>query len=273
QDTAPAVPDDAEAAASGDVIAAEADPAQRRREQAALIAQEPDATVSWLKPPTRSTEPVDAASESADGTTDAVVPAHSSRRHRTSRQRAETRGGRADTPRTRPEPHRRRAKPQRSRAEGQRSRAEQQRERQASARARRREPAPAPVPARSLTGRTLLVVVILFAAISVMAPHLRLFLNQQLELTAAREDIAAQEQRREDLQEQIQRWDDPEFVRQQARQRLELVMPGETLYMVTGTGEVAQAEEEQSSVLEDPVNERLPWAEGLWDSVVRAATE
>ena len=31
-----------------------------------------------------------------------------------------------------------------------------------------------------------------------------------------------------------QLWDDPAYVTQQARERLELVMPGETLYSVTG---------------------------------------
>ena len=48
---------------------------------------------------------------------------------------------------------------------------------------------------------------------------------------------------------------------------------GETLYMVTGQDRLQEAPEEPAGAEEEPVNEHLPWAEGLWDSVVRAATE
>lgn len=139
--------------------------------------------------------------------------------------------------------------------------------------ARRRQPAPKPVPARSVTGRSLVVIAVIFIAATLMAPTLRVYLNQSLEIAAAEQDIEDQQRQKAEYEERIARWEDPDFVRQQARDRLDLVMPGETLYMVTGQDRIEEVPEETDDAQEEPVNEHLPWAEGLWDSVVRAATE
>ena len=143
--------------------------------------------------------------------------------------------------------------------------------------ARRRAPLPEPVPARQITGRSLIVVAVLLVAAVLVAPTLRAFLNQQLEISAAREEIATMQAQREDYERRIQLWDDPAYVTQQARERLELVMPGETLYSVTGrppdTETDTEAEDTPAAGADETVNTRLPWAEGLWDSAVRAGLE
>ena len=117
----------------------------------------------------------------------------------------------------------------------------------------------------------------LLVAAVLVAPTLRAFLNQQLEISAAREEIATMQAQREDYERRIQLWDDPAYVTQQARERLELVMPGETLYSVTGrpseTETDTEAEDTPAAGADEVVNTRLPWAEGLWDSAVRAGLE
>ncbi|MCK6061274.1 FtsB family cell division protein [Micrococcus luteus] len=143
--------------------------------------------------------------------------------------------------------------------------------------ARRRAPLPEPVPARQITGRSLIVVAVLLVAAVLVAPTLRAFLNQQLEISAAREEIATMQAQREDYERRIQLWDDPAYVTQQARERLELVMPGETLYSVTGrpseTETDTEAVDTPAAGADETLNTRLPWAEGLWDSAVRAGLE
>ena len=143
--------------------------------------------------------------------------------------------------------------------------------------ARRRAPLPEPVPARQITGRALIVVAVLLVAAVLVAPTLRAFLNQQLEISAAREEIATMQAQREDYERRIQLWDDPAYVTQQARERLGLVMPGETLYSVTGrpseTDTDTETEDTPAADADEVVNTRLPWAEGLWDSAVRAGLE
>ena len=150
-------------------------------------------------------------------------------------------------------------------------------DRAAATAARRRAPLPEPVPARQITGRSLIVVAVLLVAAVLVAPTLRAFLNQQLEISAAREEIATMQAQREDYERRIQLWDDPAYVTQQARERLELVMPGETLYSVTGrpseTDTATETEDTPAAGADEVVNTRLPWAEGLWDSAVRAGLE
>ncbi|MDY6055372.1 septum formation initiator family protein [Micrococcus sp.] len=137
---------------------------------------------------------------------------------------------------------------------------------------RRRPALPEPVPARQVTGRSLIVLVAMLLVAMAVAPTLRNYLNQQLEMAAVREDIVAQQALQQDYEDQLRRWDDPSYVAQQARDRLDLVMPGETLYSVANLPPAEQsAPAEESPVA--PVNDRLPWAEGLWDSVVRAGAE
>lgn len=143
-----------------------------------------------------------------------------------------------------------------------------------AAEARRRAPLPEPVPARQITGRSLVVVAVLLIAAVLVAPTARLLLNQRLEIAATEQDIAEQERLHAEHEEQIRRWDDPQYVAQQARERHGLVMPGETLYTATHLPEEDPAPEEPAgSPTADGVNARLPWVEGLWDSAVRAATE
>lgn len=140
--------------------------------------------------------------------------------------------------------------------------------------ARRRAPLPEPVPARQITGRSLVVVAVLLIAAVLVAPTARLLLNQRLEIAAMEQEIAEQERLHAEYEEQIRRWDDPQYVAQQARERLGLVMPGETLYTATHLPEEDPAAEEPAGGPEEEgVNARLPWVEGLWDSAVRAATE
>lgn len=83
----------------------------------------------------------------------------------------------------------------------------------------------------------------------------------QAQNRAAKADIA-------ELEDQKTRWDDPAFVRQQARERFGWVMPGEVGYRVIGVdGELKG----QASQLETPqAAPRGPWIERLWGSVEQA---
>ena len=129
-----------------------------------------------------------------------------------------------------------------------------------------------PIPARSFSGRSIALLVVALVAAILVAPTLRVFLNQQAELTGVVVEIEEQRELQGDLTAQIKRWEDPAYVQQQARDRLNLVMPGEKKYMVIG-GEAALPDDEE--IVSDPssVNPDMPWADGLWDSVVRAATD
>lgn len=126
-----------------------------------------------------------------------------------------------------------------------------------------------PIPAKTFSGRLLALAVVLIAVIVLLAPSVSRYLQQQGELDALRADITRQQQAQADYQSELARWDDPAFVRQQARERIFLVMPGETRYLVKGGEGIEESTGEGSAA--DPAD--LPWVDSLWSSVARAATD
>ncbi len=68
-----------------------------------------------------------------------------------------------------------------------------------------------------------------------------------------------------DLKDTKARWDDPAYVRQQARERFGWVMPGETGYRVIGAN--GKVEGDVPTLDEPPAAKGKPWYESLWGSV------
>ena len=77
---------------------------------------------------------------------------------------------------------------------------------------------------------------VLFAVLGVLAlsfaGSLRVYLVQRSELALAQQQIADRTARVESLALELERWDDPAYVKAQARTRLGWVMPGEVGYRV-----------------------------------------
>jgi cell division protein FtsB len=84
----------------------------------------------------------------------------------------------------------------------------------------------------SLTTRAIALVVVLLILTISYASSLRIYFAQAHEIASTKADIAERQQRIADLQGGLARWNDPEYVRTQARARLGWVVPGETGYLV-----------------------------------------
>ena len=130
-----------------------------------------------------------------------------------------------------------------------------------------------PVPAKAFSGRLLALGVVMIAITILLAPTVKIFLDKRAEIAALQADIAAKQTKQEDLKRQVSRWQDPNYVKQQARDRINMVMPGETGYWVFGSdlpaaqsGGAAGAASAQ-----DPAD--LPWVDSLWESIRRSATD
>ena len=84
----------------------------------------------------------------------------------------------------------------------------------------------------SLTTRAIALVVVLLILTISYASSLRIYFAQAHEIASTKAEIAERQQRIADLQGGLARWNDPEYVRTQARARLGWVVPGETGYQV-----------------------------------------
>ncbi len=130
-----------------------------------------------------------------------------------------------------------------------------------------------PVPAKAFSGRMLALGLVMVAITIMLAPTVKIFVEKRAEISALQADISAQQTKQTDLKRQLTRWQDPNYVKQQARDRINMVMPGETGYWVfgsdlpPGTSGARTAE----GTAADPAN--LPWVDSLWESIRRSATD
>ncbi|HLT12225.1 MAG TPA: septum formation initiator family protein [Micromonosporaceae bacterium] len=114
-----------------------------------------------------------------------------------------------------------------------------------------------------VTGRTAIVATLLVALVLAYAYPVRVYLAQQAEIAQLEADQAEQRQRIQDLAERLERWNDPEYVIAQARQRLQMVRQGELLYVV-GAPPTPESGE--------PATEGGAWFEQVWSNL-RAADD
>jgi cell division protein FtsB len=115
---------------------------------------------------------------------------------------------------------------------------------------------------------TVLVLVVVVLAIS-FGQSLRIYLSQQHDLAVAQQQIRDRSAQIAGLESELARWNDPEYVKAQARDRLGWVMPGETGYRVVGAdgkpiggGVVIESEQALPAGEHDPV-----WWDRMWGSV------
>jgi cell division protein FtsB len=130
-----------------------------------------------------------------------------------------------------------------------------------------------PVPAKAFSGRMLALAVVMIAITIMLAPTVKIFIDKRAEIAALEADIAASKADQDNLKRQVSRWQDPNYVKQQARDRINMVMPGETGYWVFGSDLPAGASASQpgAAAAQDPAN--LPWVDSLWESIRRSATD
>ncbi|MDQ0679527.1 cell division protein FtsB [Arthrobacter pascens] len=129
-----------------------------------------------------------------------------------------------------------------------------------------------PVPAKAFSGRMLALAVVMIAITIMLAPTVKIFFDKRAEIAALNADIAASQAEQDSLRQQVSRWKDPNYVKQQARDRINMVMPGETGYWVFGSDLPAGTSSSQTgTAAQDPAD--LPWVDSLWESIRRAATD
>ena len=82
----------------------------------------------------------------------------------------------------------------------------------------------------------IIVVLIFFAAISV-----KNIISLHIEKNDLEKENARLEDEKNQLQNELENADDPEYIEEQARQQLRMVMPGEVLYIIEEEGEKAKS--------------------------------
>ena len=121
-----------------------------------------------------------------------------------------------------------------------------------------------------LTVRAMVLSVVVLLAVVLLLPTVRAVVTQQAELRDLRSELSQQEERKAELETELERWDDRSYVIEQARSRLRFVMPGDKVWRPLDTDSVPQEEPAPGVVEPSPdasEDASTPWYTSVWDSV------
>lgn len=130
--------------------------------------------------------------------------------------------------------------------------------------------ASAPAPKPRLTGRAAILVLVLAVLAVSYASSLRAYLQQRTQIDSLQSTISERQAQIDDLEQEKDRWLDPQFVETEARERLGYVMPGETPYVVLRDGKPLETESELSDPHAiAPAEPRAVW-DDAWQTMLIA---
>jgi cell division protein FtsB len=133
--------------------------------------------------------------------------------------------------------------------------------------------------------RTITLATVLVLGIFTLAPQAQVLIEQQQQLADIRAQVAQSEADVEAMKAERTRWEDPVYIRAQARNRLYYVMPGEVSYLVmdasgidesdvSGTvGAMIAARTNNGEITTSVREAKSNWVDALVETVVRSGIE
>lgn len=124
---------------------------------------------------------------------------------------------------------------------------------------------------RRTSNRVLALSAIFFILALTIAPPVKHYFTQRAQISALKSQLSADNTALQKAREELTLWQDPEYVKSQARERLHFVMPGERQYIVTGTpsgdGEVT------TNKVADQLEDGSPWYTRMIASITQVTGE
>lgn len=124
----------------------------------------------------------------------------------------------------------------------------------------------APRPRGRFTGRAAILALVLSALVLAYAYPVRTYLTQRAEIERLTESQREQVKRIKALERELDKWEDPEYVRAQARSRLYYIRPDEVPYVVVDLG----PERADRDHAERTGGKGDAWHERMWGSIAAA---
>jgi cell division protein FtsB len=120
-----------------------------------------------------------------------------------------------------------------------------------------------------LSGFTIIALGLIVGCVVVLAPSLRVLIQQRQQISQLQGQVADAKKSLTDLKQQKARWDDPNYIEAQARERLDYVFPGEYSYLVINDQPTATTSNGQP--ISDKIQTtKVDWVESMLSSVFTA---
>jgi len=94
-----------------------------------------------------------------------------------------------------------------------------------------------------LSGFAFTVLGLIVLSVIVLAPSLRILIEQQQQIIQLRAAVEDKENEVDDLEENVARWDDPAYIESQARDRLNYMYPRDYTYLVIDDGKTVTTDD------------------------------
>ena len=129
------------------------------------------------------------------------------------------------------------------------------------------------------------IILVIVAGTFLISSDVQAFLNQRRQIAEMEVSIQQAEQDVEDMQAERDRWQDPVYIRSQARDRLYYVLPGEVSYLVMDTesldlsdtsktvGALLSAKRNADEISLEVAAANENWVDALIESGLRAALD
>ena len=121
---------------------------------------------------------------------------------------------------------------------------------------------------RRNSGRALALWTIFFILALAIAPPVKHYFTQRAQISALNSQLASDNKALDAARQELLLWQDPEYIKSQARERLHFVLPGERQYIVTGDGTTSTTEE--GTKVANSLTDGQPWYSRLIASITEA---
>jgi cell division protein FtsB len=121
---------------------------------------------------------------------------------------------------------------------------------------------------RRSSGRALALWTIFFVLALAIAPPVKHYFTQRAQISALNSQLASDNKALDAARQELLLWQDPEYIKSQARERLHFVLPGERQYIVTGDGTTSTTEE--GTKVANSLTDGQPWYSRLIASITEA---
>ena len=118
---------------------------------------------------------------------------------------------------------------------------------------------------RRNSGRALALWAIFFILALAIAPPVKHYFTQRAQISALNAQLNTDRQALDEARKELLQWQDPEYVKTQARERLHFVLPGERQYIVTEDGTTTDAV--QTNKVANSLTDGQPWYSRLIASI------
>ncbi len=118
------------------------------------------------------------------------------------------------------------------------------------------------------SGRSFTVFIILFALALTIAPPVKHYFTQRAQINSLRSQLDSNNQALIEARKELLLWQDPEYIKSQASERLHFVLPGERQYIVTESGN--QGNSTEGTQVANNIPNGQPWYMRLVASITEA---